>query len=64
MRKKGENNIKPPAGYSRDPLDEIMISPLVLKVKPNRKASESRRSNEQDFFMSVGCPTDHPNWRV
>jgi hypothetical protein len=64
VRKKGENNIKPPAGYSCDPLDETMISPLVLKVKQNRRASESRRSHEQTFFIYVGDPTDRPNWRV
>ena len=32
MRKKGENNIKPPQGKSCDPLDEIMMSPLGLEV--------------------------------
>jgi hypothetical protein len=32
MRKKGENNIKPPRGKRCDPLDEIMMSPLGLEV--------------------------------
>src|ERR1700693_1622792 len=32
MRKKGENNIKPPPGKSCDPLDDIMMSPLGLEV--------------------------------
>jgi hypothetical protein len=34
MRKKGENNIKPPRRKAAI-LDEIMISPLASQVKPN-----------------------------
>jgi hypothetical protein len=32
MRKKGENDIKPPRGKRCDPLDEIMMSPLGVEV--------------------------------
>jgi len=44
MRKKGENNIKPPQGKSCDPLDEIMMSPLGLEVNTPAHAPLPRTS--------------------
>jgi hypothetical protein len=47
MRKKGENNIKPPPGKAAIRSNEIMISPLVSKV--------ARWDGLADFAALRGC---------